>query len=141
VAIIHTWPVLLLARLTYARLDTARRFSGREALSSASSNTIGRLLLPFLVIISIEFTECVASALAFPLLDCKVLALLVSSSDTMDVTGVSGAIDSRAEVKTGDATESGVLATDNAAIRFDLRVTLSVMVKENRSALTRQWVD
>jgi hypothetical protein len=43
----------------------------------------------------------------------------------MDVTGVSGAIDSLAEVKTGDAIESGVLVADSAAIRFDFRVTMT----------------
>jgi len=58
-------------------------------------------------------------ALVFP-----VPAMLVSSSENMDVTGVSGATDSLAEVK-GDAIESGVVVADSAAIRFDLRVTLS----------------
>jgi hypothetical protein len=38
------------------------------------------------------------------------------------VAGVSGSIDSLAEVKTGDAIESGVVVAERAAIRLDLRV-------------------
>jgi hypothetical protein len=56
------------------------------------------------------------------------------------VTGVSGAIDSLAEVKTGDAIESGVVVADSAAIRFDLRVTLSNMVV-NIGGKGKPWTD
>lgn len=80
-------------------------------------------MLPLLVMV--ELTKRVA-AFAFPLLVCTP-ATLVSSSESIDVIGVSGTTDSLVGVKTGDIIESGVVVSDSAAIRIDLRVTLAVM--------------